>query len=297
MTLLRKKDHPLEIRDYRPISLIHSFGKLVTKCLAKRLAPMLDDLVMKNQSAFIRGRRIHDNFRQLQLVCKAIDARRTPAVPLKIDIAKAFDTVSWTFLLDVLRHMGFGQRWRDWISAILSTSSTKILLNGRPGRRICHARGLRQGDPLSLMLFVLVMEVLNRFLHWVKERQLLSPLRCIDGAQVSLYADDLVLLIAPNARDLRLVKATLSIFGLASGLFSNLGKTVACPLHCSEAGVARVQDILSCQIEGFPCRYLGCHYRSASSGDRTSSRSLTRWLPVYPHGKGSCSISQVGRRW
>jgi hypothetical protein len=107
------------------------------------------------------------------------------------------------------------------------------------------------------MLFVLVMEVLNRFLHWVKEWQLLSPLRCIDGARVSLYANDLVLLIAPNARDLRLVKATLSIFGLASGLFSNLGKSVACPLHCSEAGVARVRDILSCQIEGFPCLYLG----------------------------------------
>jgi hypothetical protein len=148
MILLRKKDHPLEIGDYWPISLIHSFGKLVTKCLAKRLAPMLDDLVMKNQSAFIRGRRIHDNFRQL--ACKAIDARRTPAVLLKIDIAKAFDTVSWTFLLDVLRHMGFRQRWRDWISAILSTSNTKILLNGRPGTRICHARGLWQGDPLSL---------------------------------------------------------------------------------------------------------------------------------------------------
>jgi len=65
MILLRKKDHPLEIRDYQPISLIHSFSKLVTKCLAKRLAPMLDDLVMKNQSAFIRGRRIHDNFCQV----------------------------------------------------------------------------------------------------------------------------------------------------------------------------------------------------------------------------------------
>ena len=77
MILLRKKDHPLEIRDYQPISLIHSFSKLVTKCLAKRLAPMLDDLVMKNQSALIRGRCIHDNFRQVQLACKAIDARRT----------------------------------------------------------------------------------------------------------------------------------------------------------------------------------------------------------------------------
>jgi hypothetical protein len=113
MILLKKKDQPVEIRDYRPISLIHSFGKLVTKCLAKRLAGVLDSLVMHNQSMFIKGRRIHDNFRHVQLACKAIHASRSPVILLKIDIAKAFDIVSWTFLLEVLQHMGFGRRWRN----------------------------------------------------------------------------------------------------------------------------------------------------------------------------------------
>jgi len=176
MILLKKKEHPSEIKDYRPISLIHSFSKLITKCLAKRLAGVLDKLVLRNQSAFIRGHRIHDNFRQVQIACKNIHARRSPVLLLKIDIAKAFDTVSWVFHLELLQHMGFGQRWTDWISIILSTASTKILLNGQPGRRICHARGLRQGDPLSPMLFVLVMEVLNRLLLWAKQQLLLTPL-------------------------------------------------------------------------------------------------------------------------
>ena len=62
MILLRKKEQPEEIRDYRPISLIHSFGKLITKCLAERLAGVLDSMVRPNQTAFIRGRCIHDNF-------------------------------------------------------------------------------------------------------------------------------------------------------------------------------------------------------------------------------------------
>ena len=166
MILLKKNEHPAEIRDYRPISLIHSFSKLITKCLANRLAGVLDALVLRNQSAFIKGRRIHDNFRNVQIACKAILEKKSPTILLKIEIAKAFDTVSWPFLLEVLQHMGFGQRWGDWISIILATASTKILLNDRSGRRICHARGLRQGDPLSPMLFVLTMEVLNCFLKW-----------------------------------------------------------------------------------------------------------------------------------
>jgi hypothetical protein len=138
MVLLKKREQPEEIRDFRPISLIHSFGKLITKCLAYRLAPLLNLLVQHNQSAFICGRCIHDTFREVHLSCKAIHRSKRACVLLRIDIAKAFDTVSWAFLLELLQHMGFGLRWHNWISAVLSSASTKILLNGRPGRQICH---------------------------------------------------------------------------------------------------------------------------------------------------------------
>jgi len=257
MILLKKKEGAEEIREYRPISLIHSFGKLVTKCMANRLARFLDQLVTRNQTAFIKGRSIHENFREVQLACKALHASRSPCVMLKIDIAKAFDTVAWEFLLDVLQHMGFGTRWRNWIAAILSSSSSKVLLNGHPGRRICHARVLRQGDPLSPMLFVLVMDVLNHFLLWVDQRQLLTPVRGVADFRVSLYADDLVILVAPVTRDLEAIKAALQIFGLASGLFSNFDKSVATPIHCTMEDLQRLNEVLACRVEHFPCRYLG----------------------------------------
>ena len=77
---------------------------------------------------------------------------------LKVDLAKAFDSVAWPFLLEVLELAGFPIRWWNWISAMLSTASAKVLVNGRLGNRICHARGLRQGDPMSPLLFVIVME-------------------------------------------------------------------------------------------------------------------------------------------
>ena len=87
MILLRKKTDAQEIKDYRPISLIHSMSKLFSKLLANWLAKRLNELVRPNQSAFIKGRLIHDNFRAVQLSTKLLHARRRPTILLKVDIA------------------------------------------------------------------------------------------------------------------------------------------------------------------------------------------------------------------
>jgi hypothetical protein len=111
MVLLHKNSNPLGRRDYRPISLIHTVGKLFAKTLALRLAPRMPALVSVNQTAFIQGRRIHENFRTVQLTCRWLHARRAPTVLLKVDLSKAFDTVAWSFLLEVLTRLGFPLRW------------------------------------------------------------------------------------------------------------------------------------------------------------------------------------------
>lgn len=107
MVLLRKNNAPTRLKDYRPISLIHSFSKLFAKCLARRLAPRLKDIVVPNQSAFIRDWSIHDNFRTVQLACRWLHCRKFPTILLKIDIAKAFDSVAWPFLIEVMQNIGF----------------------------------------------------------------------------------------------------------------------------------------------------------------------------------------------
>ena len=161
LTLIPKKVEALEAKDFRPISLIHSFAKLVTKLMANRLAPLLDRLVATNQSAFTRGRCIHDNFMLVQQTIKVLHRRKIASLFLKLDISKAFDSVAWAFLLEILEHLGFGDNWRNLISNLLKSASTQVLLNGEPGEIISHQRGLRQGDLLSPMLFILVMDVLN----------------------------------------------------------------------------------------------------------------------------------------
>jgi len=199
--------------DFRPISLVHSFAKLATKLLANRLAGRLDQLVSPNQSAFIKGRFILDNFLLVQHTTKFLHQQKQPRILLKLDITKAFDSVSWPFLLEVLKNLGFGPVWCDIISGLLASSSTQVLLNGSPGNKIAHCRGLRQGDPLSL-LFILVMDILCLMVKKASEEALLQPLASRALQQrISLYADDVVIFLHPAAEDIGVTLDILQLFG------------------------------------------------------------------------------------
>jgi hypothetical protein len=128
----------MSVKNYRPISLVHSFAKLITKLLANRLAGRLNDLVSPVQSPFIKGRFIQDNFMLVQQTARYLHQQKQPRILLKLDITKAFDSVSWPLLLEVLKNLGFGQIWCDIISGLLTTSSTKVILNGSPETRIIY---------------------------------------------------------------------------------------------------------------------------------------------------------------
>lgn len=120
------------------------------------------------------------------------------------------------------------------MALILSTASTRILLNGRPGKRICHTRGLRQGDPLSPMLFVLSMEVLNALILQAEEEQLFLPLGNSGIIfRASFYADDTVIFIKPARQDLLLLLSIMEAFEQISGLRTNKEKSKATPINCS----------------------------------------------------------------
>lgn len=256
ISLLPKRLDALHVKDYRPISLIHSFAKLVTKILANRLAPLLPSLVSSNQSASIRGRSIQDNFLFVQQMVKSL--HKEAHILLKLDISKAFNSVSWSFLLEVLQQLGFGQRWCDLVCLIQSTSSTQILVNGVPGETILHRRGLRQGDPLSPMLFILVMDVLNSLVDNAARKQLLHLLAVHEARhRASFYADDAVIFLRPVRMHLQVIKTILDHFGHATGLHTNLSKSSVSPILCSHGEMLLTAEILSFTVKDFPCTYLG----------------------------------------
>jgi hypothetical protein len=211
--LLPKKAAASRIGEYRPISLIHSLSKLFSKVLARRLTPLMNDIVSHAQSAFLKKRCLHDNFLFVRNLARAFHRKKKPALLFKLDFARAFDSVSWEYLLELLQHLGFSSRWRSWISLILSTASSAVLLNGAEGPLIRHRRGLRQGDPLSPLLFILAIDPLHRILDRATLLGYLSPLPLQEATlRASLYADDAAVFLNPARRDVQHLRHLLQGF-------------------------------------------------------------------------------------
>ena len=188
----------------------------------------------------------------VQQTARFLHQQKQPRILLKLDISKAFDSVYWPLLLEILQQLSFGQIWRDIISELLSSSSTQVLLNGIPGDRIAHRRGLRQGDPLSPMLFILVMDVLGHMILKAENEGLLQPLsRRNLHHRISIYADDVVMFLHPEAGDIAVTLDILNLFGEATGLKTNLQKSNVLPIKCGDVELAAVQNLLPCALS--PC--------------------------------------------
>ena len=258
VTLLPKKEGASDLKDFRPISLVHSFARLLTKILARRLGPRMDELVGPNQTAFIAGRCIQDNFLLVKESARILHRRKIPTLLLKVDIAKAFDSISWPFLLSVLRQRGFGPRWLRWIALLLRSASTSVLVNGFAGDVFRNSRGLRQGDPISPLLFVIAMDVLSAMFQTVERAGVISSLAAVGVRhRVSLYADDVVIFAKPCAAEVAAVWKVLDCFGSVSGLMANPAKSFAAPIRCTEAELLDRAVALPCPLGALPCTYLG----------------------------------------
>uniref|UniRef100_A0A2N9I5R6 Reverse transcriptase domain-containing protein n=1 Tax=Fagus sylvatica TaxID=28930 RepID=A0A2N9I5R6_FAGSY len=293
IALIPKRQNASNIRDFRPISLIGSIYKLLAKVLANRLKGVLDKLISESQNAFVGGRKILDS---VLIANECLDSRlksRNPGVICKLDIEKAYDHVNWSCLLHLMERMGFGRRWRLWIEACISSVQFSVLVNGSPEGFFSCSRGLRQGDPLSPLLFLLVMEVLSRMLNKVEEEGLIQGFRAgsnaVDGLCIShlLYADDTILFCDADPDKLLYVRMVLTCFEAVTGLRVNMAKSEMVPVG-EVQNISELADSLCCHIGGLPLSYLGmplgASYKAVAVWNpiiEKLERRLSGWQKLY----------------
>ena len=262
LVLVPKGSTVKDLKDLRPISLVGSLYKILSKVLANRIKSVMRLIISQSQNAFVEGRQILD---AALIANEAVDStlrRKEKGILCKLDIEKAYDHIRWDFILQTLERMGFGSKWIRWMNWCISTASFSVMFNGSPTGFFRSSRGLRQGDPLSPYLFVIGMEVLSCLLRRAVEGNFISGCRLgdRDGGELVishlLYADDTIIFCEANSEQLMCLRWTLMWFEAFSGLRINLNKSVIIPLGRVD-NVELLATELGCGVGSLPTTYLG----------------------------------------
>ena len=206
---------------YRPIALMNVDIKILTKLLSMRLVKVLPSIIHKSQTA-VYGRNIGDNIHLVRDIIDLVNRDDEEAALLFIDQEKAFDRVNHSFLYKVLKKFGIGGRFIHWVQLIYSNASTRVNINGFLTDRIPLKCGVRQGCPLSALLYVMIIEILALQLR--KNPNIVGFV--VEGERIvsSHYADDTVIKITQN-RCFKEVYKELKDYERATGAKVNYDKT------------------------------------------------------------------------
>nr|GEZ29876.1 putative RNA-directed DNA polymerase, eukaryota, reverse transcriptase zinc-binding domain protein [Tanacetum cinerariifolium] len=194
IALIPKMQDAKVVKDYKPISLIGSLYKIIAKILANRLV-----------GGF---------------------GRKKETMIFKVDFEKAYDSVRWDYMDDVLNKFGFGPKWRNWIHNCLNSSKGSILVNGSPTGEFQFWKGLKQGDPLSSFLFLLIIKSLHLSFQNLVNEGLFKGVSVSSSLHLShlFYADDVIFMGQWSVSNINTLVQALDCFYKASGLQMNLQK-------------------------------------------------------------------------
>ncbi|KAJ0568258.1 putative RNA-directed DNA polymerase [Helianthus annuus] len=220
ITLIPKCKDPVGMKDYRPISLIGVISKTISMVLANRLKKVIGTIISENQTAFLKGRYILDSPLMVNEIIAWIKKVKRKAFLLKIDFEKAYDNACWGFLLNIMGQMGFPDLWCKWVEGVLKSARSAVLVNGSPTFEFSCSKGIRQGDPLSPFLFLLVMEALSSIFCKAGLEGIFKGIQTPNNGPVMshlFYADDALILGDWDRENLKNVARCLRIFLLMLG--------------------------------------------------------------------------------
>ncbi|XP_059289514.1 uncharacterized protein LOC132043044 [Lycium ferocissimum] len=263
LVLLPKVDHPNKLTEFRPISLSNFTNKIISKLICSRFATVLPGITSINQTGFVRGRSITENIMLAQEIIHGIKKpNHGDNVVIKLDMAKAYDRVSWSFTCLVLRRMGFCETIIDMVWRIMANNWYSVIVNGTRHGFFHSTRGLKQGDPLAPALFILGAEVLSRMMNKLFHNHSFHGFYMEKrGPQINhlSFADDVIVFSSGKKKSLQLIMKTLSKYEQVSGQLINRDKShfMVHP-ETSQFTIARINKVTGFNQEGTPITYLGC---------------------------------------
>ena len=221
--LIPKKDKIITfLKNWRPISLLNIDYKLLTHVLAQRLQKVLPYIIHPDQNGYINGRFIGCNIRTIYDVIEYSQTEDMATLITFIDYEKAFDSIKWTFMHKTLDAFGFGPVFKKWITVLYKNVNSCVMNNGYASIFFELSKGIRQGCPLSALLFILTVEILaievrhNPNIHGIKTHN--------RDLKISLLADDTTIFIK-DVTSLQIVLNIMHMFKQSSGLKMNQSKT------------------------------------------------------------------------
>ena len=226
LSLLFKKGDPLCLDNYRPISLLNVDLKLISHVLAQRLKKVLPKIINVDQTGYVKNRFIGFNLRQIQDIIDYADIYKIEGAIIFVDFTKAFDSLEWNFMLNTLKHFGFNESFINWVKTLYTDIQTCVMNNGWVSEMFKNTRGIRQGCPLSALLFVLSVEIMASRLRSNKDIKGLQIK--IDekthSIKISQLTDDTTL-CCTSKEEIYIAFNEIETFGSFSGLLMNKNKT------------------------------------------------------------------------
>ncbi|CAJ2678325.1 unnamed protein product [Trifolium pratense] len=286
IALIPKVDSPQRLNDFRPISLVGCLYKILAKVLANRLRLVIGSVISEAQTAFVKDRQILDGILVANEVVDEARRSKKELLLFKVDFEKAYDSVDWGYLDDVMGRMSFPALWRKWIRECVCTATASVLVNGSPTDEFSLKRGLRQGDPLSPFLFLLAAEGLNVLMEAMVAQNLFTGYSISEHGSISVshlqFADDTLLLGVKSWANVRALRAGLVLFETMSGLKVNFNKSMLVGVNISDSWLSEAASVLCCKVGKIPFLYLGLQI----GGD---PRRLSFWDPVLNRIKNRLS--------
>jgi hypothetical protein len=256
ITLLPKKDRAVCIEQFRPICLLNVSFKIFTKVATNRLTQIAHSMVQPSQTAFMPGRHILEGVVVLHETLHEIHSKKLDGVIFKVDFDKAYDKVKWPFLQQAMHMKGFDEKWRRQVVSFIQKGSVGIKVNDDVGNYFQTHKVLRQGDPMSPILFNIVANMLAVLIGRAKENGLVGGLvpHLVDGGvSILQYADDTIIFM----------ECDIALFEQVSGLKINFNKSKLFCFGRAKEEQDVYMHLFRCEMGSLPFSYLGIpiHHR------------------------------------